>query len=56
MDFADYGQLIEWNEEKLQFYSMHGDPDQYLNEISLKKVFKDITIGLQYCEFFLILI
>lgn len=49
IDFVPRGQLIDWDEEKRIFYCRHNHPNEYLSEEFLRKTFRDIVKGLNYC-------
>lgn len=40
--------MIEWNEDKENFYFVDYQPKEFLEETVLRKVFRDITKGLYY--------
>ena len=41
MEFAEGGQLIEWDDEELKFYFCHEeDKDRVLTEDDLRKIFR----------------
>lgn len=49
LDFVSKGQLIDWDEEKRKFFFCHDHPDEFLSEVFLRKIFRDLVKGLNYC-------
>lgn len=49
IDFADKGQIIEWDEENMKFYHMH-QKKGYIDEHELRKMFKQMISGLENCN------
>lgn len=47
LDYAENGQLIEWDEKKNMFIT---DPmqDEYFSEEKLRLIFRDIVKGMHY--------
>ena len=50
LDYAEQGQMIEWdeNEEKFYFTKEHSN-QEVMSEDFLRKIFRDIIKGLYYC-------
>lgn len=47
MDFLSGGQLIDWNEEAGIFFNKK--QKNYISENELKKIFRELVDGLDYC-------
>lgn len=51
MDYAEGGQLIDWNEDDNRFYLRHEYQENFLSETYLRTLFRDIVKGLYYRNF-----
>jgi [calcium/calmodulin-dependent protein kinase] kinase len=48
LEYADRGQLIEWDEENGRFFFPDERKEQYLHEEELITIFQDCVLGLAY--------
>jgi len=48
MDYAERGQMLEWDNKQEKFYFTTEHHKEFLGEIYLKKIFIDILEGLSY--------
>ena len=48
LEYAEKGQLIEWDEENETFYFVDGREEKYLKEEKLLPIFQDCVLGLAY--------
>ena len=48
LDYAEGGQLMEWNEDDNRFYLRHEYQENFLSENYLRSLFRDIIKGLHY--------
>ena len=48
MEYLEQGQLLEWNDEEWRFYPTK--QKDYIQERDLRKIFKDLVEGLEYCK------
>ena len=51
MDYAERGQMLEWDEAHEKFYFTTDTYNEFLGEQYLKKIFIDILEGLSYRMF-----
>ena len=51
MDYAERGQMLEWDEEHEKFFFATDAYNEFLGEQYLKKLFIDILEGLSYRKF-----
>jgi len=49
MEYAEKGQIIEWDEDAQVFYNL--SQKEYLNENQLRKIFAEVIQGLYYCKY-----
>jgi len=49
IDFAENGQIIEWDEDNSRFY--HLRQNAYIEEDELRKMFRQIILGVEDCKY-----
>lgn len=55
LEYAEKGQLIEWDEENEKFYFVNGREEKYMKEEDLLPIFQDCVLGLVYRNYFIFL-
>lgn len=50
MDYAENGQLIDWDETLKKFIMVKEHSHENFTENFLKKIFRDMIRGLEYCK------
>jgi len=50
LDYAENGQLLEWNQEDNSFKFTKPFAEEVLPENELRRIFRDIVKGLYYCK------
>jgi len=48
LDYAENGQIIEWDEENSRFY--HLRQNGHIEEEELKKMFRQMLLGIENCN------
>lgn len=52
IEFADKGQVIEWDDENMKFFHMH--QNGYIEEDELRIMFKQMVLGLEHCKLYIV--